>query len=479
MTDLAERIHQPFYRWHGVCLQVDPGDPRRALRRRRAAGAGGAPASRGCATASTPRTSTSTRSWSRSAGRRARLDEYWPEVAHHGERYLWIPRWRDALAAAERGDRGAAASSSRATPGTGSPTSRGTGSGCCGCAALAEACVLVGDRAAAAAALRAAAAVRGPQRRRPDPAAVRAGGAAPRDARGDARALGRGRGGTSRPRSSAASCSERRAVRARVLLRVRARARRAARRRRARRRAARGGAPPQRGPRPAGHPAARSAAGAGRSPRRASSARASSGRSPTRERRCGCATSRACATSPPCSPRPGCDIHVLELVAAATAAQRTRRGTASTAAADASTRCSTLRPRRSTAPGSRTCAPSSRRRAASPTTSGPPRLEEEIDALVERARAAPRAWAAATGPSSSPAERARVNVTKAIRTAIKLIERESPALAEHLSAADPHRPLLLVRAARRGAAALARSTAQLFRPDSRLIGRGPLPRRRA
>jgi hypothetical protein len=61
-------------------------------------------------------------------------------------------------------------------------------------------------------------------------------------------------------------------------------------------------------------------------------------------------------------------------------------------------------------------------------------LEEEIDALVSEL-----ASAAGLGgrdrPSSSPAERARVNVTKAIRTAIKLIERESHPLADHLGAA--------------------------------------------
>jgi hypothetical protein len=61
------------------------------------------------------------------------------------------------------------------------------------------------------------------------------------------------------------------------------------------------------------------------------------------------------------------------------------------------------------------------------------RLEEEIDALVgELARAV--GLGGRDRPQSSPAERARVNVTKAIRTAIKLIERQSPALAEHLTA---------------------------------------------
>jgi hypothetical protein len=62
------------------------------------------------------------------------------------------------------------------------------------------------------------------------------------------------------------------------------------------------------------------------------------------------------------------------------------------------------------------------------------RLELEVDALVgELARAA--GLGGRDRPLSSPAERARVNVTKAIRTAIKLIERESSELSEHLTAA--------------------------------------------
>ena len=51
----------------------------------------------------------STRSWSRSAGRRAAWTSTGREVADHGERFPWIPRWRDALAAAELGDRGGGA----------------------------------------------------------------------------------------------------------------------------------------------------------------------------------------------------------------------------------------------------------------------------------------------------------------------------------------------------------------------------------
>jgi hypothetical protein len=60
-------------------------------------------------------------------------------------------------------------------------------------------------------------------------------------------------------------------------------------------------------------------------------------------------------------------------------------------------------------------------------------LEEEIDALVgELARAA--GLGGRDRVQASSAERARVSVTKAIRTAIKLIDRQSPALAEHLTA---------------------------------------------
>ena len=61
------------------------------------------------------------------------------------------------------------------------------------------------------------------------------------------------------------------------------------------------------------------------------------------------------------------------------------------------------------------------------------RIEEETDALVEELARAAGLRGRGRTPASS-AERARVNVTKAIRTAIKLTERESPALAEHLTA---------------------------------------------
>jgi eukaryotic-like serine/threonine-protein kinase len=108
VTQLGERIGQPFYRWHGVCLQVIRAEldgrfadaerlAHEALRIARLRHSEYAAYMYKYAQMPAIR-------WAQ-----GRLDEYWPEIADHGERYLWIARWRDALAAAERGDRGAAA----------------------------------------------------------------------------------------------------------------------------------------------------------------------------------------------------------------------------------------------------------------------------------------------------------------------------------------------------------------------------------
>lgn len=61
------------------------------------------------------------------------------------------------------------------------------------------------------------------------------------------------------------------------------------------------------------------------------------------------------------------------------------------------------------------------------------RAEEEIDALTAQLTQA-LGLGGRDRAAASPAERARVSVTKAIRSAIKAIERHSPALAEHLTA---------------------------------------------
>jgi non-specific serine/threonine protein kinase len=62
------------------------------------------------------------------------------------------------------------------------------------------------------------------------------------------------------------------------------------------------------------------------------------------------------------------------------------------------------------------------------------RAEEEIDALTEQLTSA-LGLGGRDRPGGSPAERARVSVTKAIRSAIRSIDRHSPALGAHLSTA--------------------------------------------
>jgi eukaryotic-like serine/threonine-protein kinase len=108
IMELADRIHQPFYRWHGVCLQVIRaaldgrfGDAERLAHR--ALDIARLRHSEYAAYVYKYAQMVAIR-WAQ-----GRLDEYWPGIADHGERYLWIPRWRDALAAAEADDHSAAA----------------------------------------------------------------------------------------------------------------------------------------------------------------------------------------------------------------------------------------------------------------------------------------------------------------------------------------------------------------------------------
>jgi AAA ATPase domain len=108
MVELAERIRQPFYRWHGVCLQVIRAglDGRFDDAERLAQEALHIARLRHSEYAAYvyEHAQLVAIRWAQGS-----LDEYWPEVAYHGERFVWVPRWRDALAAAELGDRSAAA----------------------------------------------------------------------------------------------------------------------------------------------------------------------------------------------------------------------------------------------------------------------------------------------------------------------------------------------------------------------------------
>jgi len=95
MSELAARLRQPFYRWHTVCLQT----------------------------------------------LRATLDGRFADA----ERFPWIPRWRDALAAADLGDRAAARRELDTLGGDVGHLSR-DGLWVLHLCALAETCVLAGDR---------------------------------------------------------------------------------------------------------------------------------------------------------------------------------------------------------------------------------------------------------------------------------------------------------------------------------------------
>jgi hypothetical protein len=149
MTDLAERIQQPFYRWHAVCLQVIRAtlDGRMEDAERLALEALQIARLRYSEYAAYVYEYAELVAIRWAQGR---LDVYWPQVADHGERYLWVPRWRDALAAAERGDAGAAATEIARHAGRDFADLPRDGLWLIGLSSLAQACVLVGDRPRAA-----------------------------------------------------------------------------------------------------------------------------------------------------------------------------------------------------------------------------------------------------------------------------------------------------------------------------------------
>jgi hypothetical protein len=103
MTAIAERMRQPFYRWHTVCLRalgatLDGrfGDAEQLAREALAL----------ARLRESEYTTYLFRYGQMLAIRWAqgRVHELWPEIQDHGELFPWIPRWRDALSAAELGD---------------------------------------------------------------------------------------------------------------------------------------------------------------------------------------------------------------------------------------------------------------------------------------------------------------------------------------------------------------------------------------
>ena len=103
MTEIAERLRQPFYRWHTVCLRTLRAtlDGRFADAERLAGEALelGRLRRSEYATYVFRYAQMPAIFWAQ-----GRLDELWPELEDHAERFPWIPRWREPTAAAELGD---------------------------------------------------------------------------------------------------------------------------------------------------------------------------------------------------------------------------------------------------------------------------------------------------------------------------------------------------------------------------------------
>jgi AAA ATPase domain len=144
MTAIAERMRQPFYRWHTVCVRTLAAtldgrfvDAERLAQEALELGRLG----------QSEFTTYIFRYAQMLAIRWAqgRLPELWPEIHDHGERFPWIPRWRDALAAAELGDEEAARRELERHAVRGFAELPRDGFWILHVCSLAEACVLVGD----------------------------------------------------------------------------------------------------------------------------------------------------------------------------------------------------------------------------------------------------------------------------------------------------------------------------------------------
>lgn len=103
MGELAERLRQPFYRWHTICLRTLRAtlDGRFSDAERLAQKAlelGGLRKSEYATYVFRYAQMLAIR-WAQ-----GRLHEHWPEIADHTERYPWVPRWREPFVAAELGN---------------------------------------------------------------------------------------------------------------------------------------------------------------------------------------------------------------------------------------------------------------------------------------------------------------------------------------------------------------------------------------
>jgi hypothetical protein len=107
MTEIAERLRQPFQRWHTVCLRT----LRATLDGRFAEAERLAEEARELGRLRQSEYATYVFRYAQMLAIRwaqGRLDELWPDIEDHAERFPWIPRWREPFAAAELGDEQAA-----------------------------------------------------------------------------------------------------------------------------------------------------------------------------------------------------------------------------------------------------------------------------------------------------------------------------------------------------------------------------------
>jgi eukaryotic-like serine/threonine-protein kinase len=144
MEGIAERMRHPFYQWHTVCLRTLGAtlDGRFADAER---------LSQEALELARLQQSEYTTYVFRYAQifairwAQGRLPELWPEIHDHGERFPWIARWRDALAAAELGDEEMARRELERHAARGFAELRRDGFWILHLSSLADACVLVGD----------------------------------------------------------------------------------------------------------------------------------------------------------------------------------------------------------------------------------------------------------------------------------------------------------------------------------------------
>ena len=144
MAEIADLIRQPSYLWHTVCLRV----VRAILDARYADAEELAATALQLGRLRQSEYPTYVFQYAQLFAIRwaqGRLREFWPSIRAHGDLFPWIPRWRDALVAAELGDQRAARAEVERHARSGFADMPRDGLWLLHLCALAEACILIGD----------------------------------------------------------------------------------------------------------------------------------------------------------------------------------------------------------------------------------------------------------------------------------------------------------------------------------------------